>query len=119
MNKSLLLFLAVLISGCAKMQTGSSSKPSPDNEDAAFAKLSDEYISGYLDWRPQTGTSLGFHQYDGKVTDFSRASLEGELTRLKSFDKRLGALDVKQLSKTEAYDYRILGNTIKREIFVF
>jgi hypothetical protein len=32
---------------------------------------------------------LGFHQYDGKLTDYSRASIDGELARLKEFDRRL------------------------------
>ena len=37
-----------------------------------FEQLSREYLAGYLAWRPQSGTSLGFHEYDGKLTDFSR-----------------------------------------------
>ena len=53
--------------------------------DDAFGKLSDEYLNGYLAWRPQLAVSLGFHEYDGKVTDFSKTSLDGELKRLKDF----------------------------------
>ncbi|HLH52718.1 MAG TPA: DUF885 domain-containing protein [Verrucomicrobiae bacterium] len=90
--------------------------PGPD---AVFEKIADEYIQGYLDWRPQQGTTLGFHQYDGKVTDLSRASLDGELKRLQTFDKKLNDLDNRQLSPHAFYDYRILRSAIKREIFGF
>ena len=87
--------------------------------DREFARLADEYITGYLAWRPQTGTSLGFHQYDGKVTDFSKASLAAELARLKAFDERLARLNPDKLSPQAAYDYRILASAIKRERFGF
>ena len=70
--------------------------------------MADEYIAGYLAWRPQTGTGLGFHQYDGKVTDYSQPSLDAELARLKSFDRRLGQFNTNRLSPQAFYDYRIL-----------
>ncbi|HZR18946.1 MAG TPA: DUF885 domain-containing protein [Verrucomicrobiae bacterium] len=87
--------------------------------DAEFQKLADDYLQGYLAWRPQTGTTLGFHEYDGKVTDFSRASLNRELERLRSFDERLGRLETNLLSAPASYDYRILRNAIERERFSF
>jgi uncharacterized protein (DUF885 family) len=87
--------------------------------DAQFQKLADEYLQGYLAWRPQTGTTLGFHEYDGKITDFSQASLKAEVERLRSFDDRLGQLETNQLSRPAFYDYRILQNAIKRERFSF
>jgi hypothetical protein len=50
--------------------------------DRQFNQIADDYLAGYLAWRPQTGTALGFHQYDGKTTDFSQASLDAELARV-------------------------------------
>jgi uncharacterized protein (DUF885 family) len=87
--------------------------------DATFAKLAEDYINGYLSWRPQTGTTLGFHEFDGKITEFNKASLDGELARLRSFDQRLDELDTHQLSAQAFYDYRILRGAIRREIFGF
>ena len=52
--------------------------------DLEFAAIADDFLAGYLAWRPGTGIALGYHEYDGKVTDYNRASLEAELTRLKS-----------------------------------
>src|SRR5260370_15401576 len=116
MKKYLLLLLS-LVAGFQGLTSESNSGQTAG--DRAFNRLADEYISGYLAWRPQTGTSLGFHQYDGKVTDFSRRSLDAELARLHKFDEQLGALKTNGLSAKAFYDYRILRNAIKREIFAF
>src|SRR6266700_934923 len=117
MQKLLLFVLVVLIAGCARLPQPNSYSHS--DGDAAFDRLANEYVTGYLQWRPQTGTALGFHEYDGKVTDLSRPSLDAELARLKSFEQRLSASDAKSLDTHAAYDYRILQNTIRREIFGF
>ncbi|MGA2866439.1 MAG: DUF885 domain-containing protein [Verrucomicrobiota bacterium] len=112
-----LLVLGGLVAGCAKLPP--SAVRGTGAADAALAGLAEEYTAGYLAWRPQTGTALGFHEYDGKVTDYSRASLEAESARLKSFGRRLAGLDTNGLSPRAFYDYRILGNAIRREVFSF
>ena len=98
-------------------------RPGPNgtgsDADAVFNRLADDYIGGYLAWRPQAGTGLGLHQYDGKITDYSRASIDAELARLKSFDQQLADLDTSRLSPENVYDYRILRGAIHREIFNF
>ncbi len=87
--------------------------------DAAFSKLSEDYLTGYLNWRPENGVALGFHQYDGKVTDLSKESLGKELGRLKDFDQKLAAIDSTSLSPKIYYDFRILRSAVKNEIFTF
>ena len=112
-----MFMLICLLAGCTR--PAPLPRSSTHEADAAFAQLADEYIAGYLAWRPQTGTSLGLHEHDGKVTDYSQASLGAELARLKSFDLRLGQLKTSRLSPQAFYDYRILRNAIQREIFGF
>ena len=85
--------------------------------DADFARLADDFLAGYLAWRPQVGTSLGLHDHDGKITDYSRASLDAELARLKNFDQRLTGINPNALSPRSSYDYRILRAAIHKEIF--
>jgi len=90
--------------------------PSNENTDKAFQQLSDDFLQGYLNRRPQVAVALGFHEYDGKIADLSKNSLDNELKRLKDFDQRLAALDTSALSEKMFYDYRILHAAIKNEI---
>src|ERR1019366_7725119 len=115
--KTLPLLLIVLLAGYTR--PAPVPRSSTNEADAAFSGLADEYIAGYLVWRPQTGTALGLHEYDGKVTDYSVASLGAELARLRSFDQRLGQLKASHLSPQAFYDYRILHSANQREIFGF
>jgi uncharacterized protein (DUF885 family) len=113
----LFVFLIVLLTGCSHRR---SLAPPPRAEaDARFAALADEFLAGHLAWRPQTGTALGLHEYDGRVTDFSRASLEAELARLKRYDARLDGIAVAALSPPVSYDFRILRSAIRKEILKF
>jgi uncharacterized protein (DUF885 family) len=115
MKKITTLFITVImLFGCGQ------NKPAETTSgDADFNKLSEDYLTGYLAWRPANGVGLGFHQYDGLVTDMSKASLDKELARLKDFDKKLAAIDTASLSTTGFYDFRILRSAIKNEIFGF
>jgi len=111
------LLLILSLAGCSQFHPGAASRP--PEPDAAFQVIVDDYINGFLAWRPQAGTGLGLHQYDGRVTDFSKASLDAELARLKSFDEKLGGVDASRLTPQNACDYRILRNAVRHEIFNF
>jgi uncharacterized protein (DUF885 family) len=87
--------------------------------DVAFEKLSEEFIDGYLAWRPQSGVSLGYHQYDGKIADYSKASIDAEIVRLKDFDTKFSKIDSASLSTKKYYDWKMLHSNIKRELLNF
>ena len=114
------IFIFCITLGCA-----SCNNPSTDNQQNAstdtssFTTIADDYISGYLAWRPLQAVNLGFHDYDGKTTDYSKASLDKELSRLHSFQDKLSGLDTTKLSDKDWYDYRILRAAIGSEIFSF
>ena len=85
--------------------------------DAEYEAVAEEYIKGYLATRPLLGVSLGFHEYDGKIADYSRLALDAELTRLRRFDDRLKKFDLDKLGHRQSIDLRILQSAIKHEIF--
>jgi uncharacterized protein (DUF885 family) len=85
--------------------------------DAEYESVAEEYIKGYLAARPLLGTSLGLHEYDGKISDYSRLSLDAELSRLRRFDDRLKKFDLEKLSVRQSIDLRILQAAIKNELF--
>jgi uncharacterized protein (DUF885 family) len=85
--------------------------------DAEYEAVAEEFIKGYFAARPLLGTSLGFHEYDGKITDYSRLALDAELFRLKKFDDRLQKFELNKLSQRQSIDLRILQAAIRREVF--
>jgi uncharacterized protein (DUF885 family) len=85
--------------------------------DASFDKLALDFTSGYLSARPLKGVALGFHQFDGKIGDYSRLAIDAEIERLKRFQDQLGKLDAGKLSKRADIDRRILLATIAGELF--
>ena len=117
MLKTFILFLSVtiILSGCKL----NNPVKQPGSGDAGFQQLSDSFLLGYLSWRPQGAVSLGFHEYDGKLTDLSKGSIDMELARLKNYGQKLAALDTSSLSEKMFYDYRILKLAIESEIFKF
>ena len=75
--------LLIALAGCSSREPRREAAV-PGSGDAAFNRLADEYLTGYLAWRPLEAVQLGCHQYDGKLTDYSRASIDGELLGLRS-----------------------------------
>jgi uncharacterized protein (DUF885 family) len=110
----LLLFVSTFVFiSCNKIDKNAASG------DVAFEKLSEEFIDGYLAWRPQSGVSLGYHQFDGKIADYSKVSIDAEIARLKDFDTKFSEIDSASLSTKKYYDWKMLRSNIKRELFNF
>lgn len=115
MNRILVALSLVLLAGCARLDLPTTS----GSGDTDFARVTDEFLTGYLAWRPQSGTALGLHEYDGKITDFGRASLDAERARLEKFDRVLSRWPVKTLSPQSYHDLRLLQATVRGELFKF
>jgi len=86
-------------------------------EDGEYEAVAEEYIKGYLSAHPLEGTALGLHEYDGKITDYSRLALDAELSRLRRFDDRLSKFDSGKLSPRQSIDLRILQAAVKKDLF--
>jgi uncharacterized protein (DUF885 family) len=112
----LIIILSTMIYACKIKNQASVSQSLADT---AFYKLSDEFLSGYLAWRPGYALYLGLHEYDDKIVDFSAQSIKGELDRLNEFEKKLASTDTAQLSFKAYINYRVLLSTIRNEIFRF
>lgn len=86
-------------------------------EDAEFEARAVDYINTYFGAHPLQGTALGLHEYDGKITDYSRLSLDAELHRLRRFDDVLAKFDPAKLSPRQSIDLRILQAAVKKDLF--
>src|ERR1043166_3210061 len=86
-------------------------------QDAEYEAVAEEYVKTYLAAHPIKGTALGFHEYDGKISDYSRLALDAELSRLRRFADRPAKFDPAKLSARQSIDLRILTAAIRDEIF--
>jgi uncharacterized protein (DUF885 family) len=86
-------------------------------QDAEYDAVAEEYVKTYLAAHPLQGTGLGLHEYDGKISDYSRLALDAELSRLRRFDDRLAKFDPAKLSLRQSIDLRILQAAVKRDLF--
>ncbi len=77
-----------------------------------FQRVSDEYFDQvYFHYQPTSGTSVGYHQYDPQLEDFSRSNIDAAVASLKSFEARVDAIPSASLDETTRGDRAIvLGN---------
>ena len=113
------LYFTCLLFCLASCHNSSTQTAETSTANSSFDSIANDYINGYLAWRPLQAVSLGFHEYDGKTTDYGKASLDKELSRLYSFAGKLAQLDTTKLSEKDWYDYRILHSAIQGEILSF
>lgn len=103
------LLAAILLSLPLMAQTNTS----PSGASTEWNKLVDEYFEQYFKLNPTQGTSVGFHQYDSQLEDYSRKGVEQQITFAKSFLAKLEQFDSKQLPFEERQDYELVMNNLK------
>jgi uncharacterized protein (DUF885 family) len=116
-NESGLWKTALLVLLLLAFHFSSANSFAAEKEDADYEAVAEEYIKGYFAARPLQGTALGLHEYDGKITDYSRLALDAELSRLRRFDDRLNKFDPTKLSQRQSIDLRILQAAVKKDLF--
>ena len=111
-------FFAVLLAGLAG-QAQRPAMPASDsaNNDKVFNSLANQYFDKYyFKFNPSAGTASGFHQYDSQLEDYSRASLDQQITTLKNFQKVIAKIDPLQLSGPTRVDYTLVLNDINARL---
>ena len=111
------LLLTQVFTACHPKDKAPTPKKKYAPGDSLFYEMADRFIDGYLNWRPQQAVALGFHQYDGKLTDYSKASIQSERAKLLAADKQLLAIDSTTLSPRAYYRLKILHHGILTELF--
>jgi uncharacterized protein (DUF885 family) len=61
-----------------------------------FVHVSDEYFDQvYFPYQPTQGTLAGYHEYDTKLEDLSRPTIDAEIAALQRFEKRIAEMHAK------------------------
>ena len=81
-----------------------------------FQRVSDEYFDQvYFVHQPTAGTIAGYHQFDVKLEDFSRQSIEAEVASLRAFEKQVDAIPAASLDPMTRGDRQmVLGQIHSR-----
>src|SRR5437773_8422515 len=87
-----------------------SAKPS------TFHELVDAYFADYFKANPSQATSVGFHQYDHQLEDFSLAAHEGNRLKLLAYLKDFQAINPRTLSQNERDDREIMIASIQSNL---
>jgi len=75
------------------MSSATNAQAAQPNWKQQFQKVSDEYFDQvYFHYGPTNGTSVGYHQYDAQLEDYSRKTIDAEIAALKSFEQRIEAI---------------------------
>jgi uncharacterized protein (DUF885 family) len=88
----------------------------PAKTQASFHQLVDKYFDFYFQFHPSQATEAGFHQNDSRLEDFSRSSVEAEITGLEKFQKQFGGLQASKLPEDSAGDLEILTSSIRARL---
>ena len=106
--KTTLLAALVLVAGTLALAQA----PRPTG-DPAFAKFVDDYFAARFEAYPLQGTAAGFHEYDMKMPDLSRAGIEKVIAGLHAMLTRLSAFDRSKLSFDDAIDAEAIEGEIR------
>ncbi|HWS16840.1 MAG TPA: DUF885 family protein, partial [Candidatus Elarobacter sp.] len=114
--KSISLF-ALLLASLTALAQPHHAAPATTGNDKVFTSLADQYFDKYyFKFNPSQGTAAGFHQYDSQLEDYSRASLDQQITTLKSFQKVVAKIDPQQLSQAARVDHTLILDSINARL---
>jgi uncharacterized protein (DUF885 family) len=91
--------------------------PTNPRHNPEWMHLVDRYFDTvYLPFNPTAGTSAGLHQYDSKLENYSRASLDEESAALRVYEKKVAAFPTANLNQLDEGDREFLLGTIRSQL---
>ncbi len=88
-----------------------------ENSNADWNALVEDFFTQILfKFSPSAATSVGVHDYDSQLEDFSKAAREQEIAAVTQFEKRVAAFPAKSLSETDAADREMLLGTLRSSL---
>ena len=86
------------------------------DQQTQFRDAVDAVLEAYFERYPGYAAHLGFHDYDGRVTDFDPAAISAWLGRVRDFRETLATFDREALSAEERLDLDVLDLALDGEI---
>jgi uncharacterized protein (DUF885 family) len=88
--------------------------PEAADAGAKFRTLADQYFSDTVfHFGPTGATELGFHQYDTKLEDYSRAGVDAEIAALKEYEWKFDDFPAAGLDESTLGDLAIMRDNVR------
>jgi uncharacterized protein (DUF885 family) len=108
---------SVVLISTTFLGANSTMTPTTEQGNSAWTSLVNAYFdSVYLPFNPTEGTSAGLHQYDGKMENYSSASLEKEAAALRIYEKKVAVFPAAKLDLSGEGDREFLLGTIRSQL---
>src|SRR5438128_11309251 len=88
---------------------------SKQSRGSAMTQFVDDYFNAYFEWNPSAATSVGFHQYDGNIEDYSAVAMWKRIETLKLVQGQISGLPSRR-TPDEEIDIEILDGQIRAEL---
>jgi len=87
-----------------------------DGAAQTFSVSTDQYFDDLFHAAPSAGTSVGLHQYDTMLEDYSSTAVQKNVANLREWQKKFEAIPADGLDRDVAEDREILLNSIRSQI---
>jgi uncharacterized protein (DUF885 family) len=107
-------FPAVLLTCVGLLTLTPTMNPEAADAGAKFRTLADQYFSDTVfHFGPTGATELGFHQYDTKLEDYSRAGVDAEIAALKEYEWKFDDFPAAGLDESTLGDLAIMRDNVR------
>lgn len=86
---------------------------------ARLAAVVEPILEAYLQRYPGVAAHLGFHEYDGQVSDFDPAAIAAWLAEVRRYQVGLAEVDPTGLSVDDRLDLEVLRAALEQELFLW
>ena len=108
---------ASLLTCAALMMTTVAVNPEAADAGARFRALADQYFSDVMfRFAPTSATVAGFHQYDTKLENYSRAGVDAEIAALKEFEWKFDDFPDTGLDESTKADLAIMRSQVRSNL---
>ncbi|MEJ2521741.1 MAG: DUF885 domain-containing protein [Gammaproteobacteria bacterium] len=127
---AVLAVATLLFAGCSEAERAGPSSRDPAEATAAPAAgtverppearwdaLAERYVEEWLQAHPVFAVSVGRHEFDGMLPDWSAEGIRAEIERLKAFRAEVEAFDGATLDGARQFERRYLLSAIDRALF--
>jgi uncharacterized protein (DUF885 family) len=105
---------AVLLGGV--VMTASAQRVNIDGAPQTFSVWSEQYFDELFHVQPTFGTSVGLHEYDTMLEDYSSAAVQKQVVKLHEWQKKFESIPPAGLDRDVAADREILLNSIRSQL---